>query len=138
MSQTKSSRPPINLPHCAIVRAPGLLPMQYKPSELAAALGIPDRTLRDWLTTGAPHQRDEHNHIWINGREFAAWVEQCRQLKKNKVKLHADDAFCLHCNRPVHMDNPHIVRQTNTFRLLSAACPICGTSIYRGGRNVES
>jgi hypothetical protein len=35
----------IRLPHCVIVKAPGLLPMLYKPSEIAEELKIPERTI---------------------------------------------------------------------------------------------
>jgi hypothetical protein len=37
------------LSHTVIVRAPGLLPMLYTPSELERELRIPARTVREWL-----------------------------------------------------------------------------------------
>ena len=46
--------------------------MLYTVSEMAAALGVPERTLRDWLEAGAPHDREQHARIWIHGRKFAA------------------------------------------------------------------
>jgi hypothetical protein len=43
-------------PHIVLVRAPGLLPMQNKVKELAEELGVPSRTLRDWLNHGMPRK----------------------------------------------------------------------------------
>ena len=40
------------LPHSVIVRAPGLLPMLYTPRELERELGVPARTIREWLDRG--------------------------------------------------------------------------------------
>ena len=60
----------LQLPRTAIIKSPGLLPMLYTVSEISAALDLAERTLRDWLSTGAPHFRDPRGHIWINGREF--------------------------------------------------------------------
>ena len=48
-----------------LIKAPGLLPMLYTPREIAEDLDVPETTLRDWLNHGAPHNRDESNHIWI-------------------------------------------------------------------------
>ena len=64
----------IKFPHSVIAKTPYILPMKYKVSELAEELRIPDRTLRDWLKRGAPHERDSRNHIYIVGPDFAAWV----------------------------------------------------------------
>ena len=50
-----------------LIKAPGLLPMLYTPREIAEDLDVPETTLRDWLNHGAPHSRDESNHIWIDG-----------------------------------------------------------------------
>ena len=77
--------PGIRLPHFVIVKSSGLLPMLYKIQELSQELKIPDRTLRDWLTKGAPHLRDERGHLWVNGQEFACWISSQRKLKiKNR------------------------------------------------------
>jgi hypothetical protein len=63
---------PARISHAVIVKAPGLLPMLYSPSELEEELGVPARTIRDWLKSGLPHERDAGGHIWINGQAFAA------------------------------------------------------------------
>src|SRR3972149_4839934 len=93
------------LPHTVIVRAPGLLPMLYTPSELEQELHIPARTVREWLDKGLPHQRDARDHIWINGRQLAAWVETTRQSRPTQ-RLNADEAFCVNRHRPGTLLNP--------------------------------
>jgi hypothetical protein len=126
----------VKLPHVVIVRAPGLLPMLYRPGELAQDLEIPESTLRDWLGLGLPHQRDERGHIWINGREFAAWVKASRRSPSNQ-KMAEDEAYCFRCQQPVKLVEPSVTyhgKQT----LLRGACPSCGGTINRGGHNGQS
>ena len=122
----------INIPHGVIVRAPGLLPMLYKVRELAEELGIPDRTLRDWLTYGAPHQRDNRNHIWINGEEFEMWVNAQRK-RKSKRKLKDDEAYCLRCKKVVKLTNPQTVPSKGRLFHIKGICPNCECIINRGG-----
>ena len=95
----KSTR---KIPHCVIVRAPGLLPMLYKPSELEQELDIPAFTVRGWLSKGLPHQRDSRGHIWIDGRQFAEWVQVTSQARP-RANLREDEAYCLRCRRLVKM-----------------------------------
>jgi hypothetical protein len=121
------------LPHFVIVRAPGLLPMLYKVGELAFDLGIPDSTLRDWLNTGAPHQRDRRGHLWVNGQEFAQWVEKQR-TKKVSDKLADDEAYCLRCRQPVALINPKFIPIKGKLINIKGICPQCGNVINRGGR----
>src|SRR5215510_9181726 len=94
--------PRMHLPQSVIVKSPGLLPMHYKVNELAETLRVPERTLRDWLVAGAPHVRDHRDNVWINGREFADWVEGFRKKRKHK-KLQQGEAYCVRCNQVVAM-----------------------------------
>lgn len=98
----------MNLPHTVIVKAPGLLPMLYKISEIAEELLVNERTLRDWITSGAPHQRDERNNLWVNGRLFAEWVQAQRKPKK-PAQLADNQAYCLRCKAVIELTNPKIV-----------------------------
>jgi Domain of unknown function (DUF5679) len=131
--------PILHLPHAVIVKAPGLLPMWYKPGELAEELGVPDRTLRGWLEAGAPHRRDEQGHLWVNGHAFAAWVRavrqarQVRRLTKHSSPLAPDEAYCMRCRRPVPLVNP-ARREQGKRVLLTGTCPVCGGGVSRGGR----
>lgn len=120
------------LPHSIIVKAPGLLPMLYKPSELADDLDIPERTLRDWLDDGAPHSRDNRKHIWINGEEFAQWVETERKPKKER-KMEVGQAYCFHCKQIVDMVDPSVSYTKGKLALQTGKCPLCHGKINRGG-----
>jgi len=126
----------VKLPHAVIVRAPGLLPMLYRPAELAEDLGVADRTVREWLLKDLPYQRDERGHLWIDGRQAAAWVTRIRQ-SRSTLKLAGDEAFCLPCNKPVKLLDPTRT-QRGKQTVLHGVCPSCGTSIHRGVKNDQS
>lgn len=126
----------IRLSHTVIVRTPGLLPMWYTVGELEQELGVPARTLRDWLRLGLPHRRDERGHLWIDGQQFAAWVKEICQPRPG-WQLNHDEAYCLHCRGPVKLINPTRRRHGNQVTL-KGRCPQCGNAIYRGGRHGES
>ena len=123
----------IKIPHTVIVHSPGILPMLYKVRELAEELDIPERTLRDWLKNGAPHERDGRNRIWINGVEFAQWVQTNRK-KKNNRKLNDDEAYCLCCNKAVRLEDPHVHHIKGKLIHIKGKCKHCGNTINRGGR----
>jgi transposase-like protein len=125
------------IPHIVLVRAPALLPMQYKLKELAEEIGIASSTLRDWLNQGAPHQRDRRGHLWVNGQEFANWVE-ANHRRPRRLKLADGEAFCLHCHRPVKLENPEIIPIKGLLINIRGTCPDCGCVINRGGRNGKS
>jgi hypothetical protein len=128
-------QPLILLPHSVIVKAPGLLPMLYKPGEIARDLGIPPRTLYDWLGVGAPHQRDTSDHIWINGVEFCKWIDQNRKSKEGKRKLTSNEAFCLRCHTAVQLIAPVRKHMKGRLYLVKGKCPQCGITINRGDSN---
>ena len=108
--------------------------MLYTVRELAYELSMPERTLRDWLKSGAPHSRDARQHIWINGQDFASWVHAQRR-KRMRVPLASDEAYCLRCNRPVKLRNPAIIPVKGKLLLIRGTCPICNCTINRGGRS---
>jgi len=124
----------MKLPHRVIVKAPGLLTMLYKVSELAGELDIPERTLRDWLEAGTPSQRDENNRIWINGKDFSQWVEAQRKPKRT-VKLLDHQAYCLRCNMAVELQAPQRHAIKGKLVHIKGTCPQCGCSINRGATN---
>ena len=124
-------------PHLVIVRAPSLLAMDYKIQEIVEELGVPNSTLRDWLNKGAPHYRDRRGHIWINGAEFAKWVE-IQHKKPKKKKLADDEALCFRCNRAVKLINPLIIPIVGKLINIRGKCPQCGCVINRAGRQRET
>ena len=118
------------IPHSVIVRAPGLLPMLYKTSELAEELDIPRSRLHNWVRDGLPCQRDGRGHLWINGEELAAWVETQRTARRGP-SLAPDQAYCLRCHRAVIPSDP-TRRVRGKQVLLQGTCPECGTKVNRG------
>jgi hypothetical protein len=123
----------MKIPHAVIVRSPALLPMLYKPAELAEALSIPQRTLYDWFNAGAPHQRDGANHIWVSGQDFAKWVEETRPKKSARPKLTDNEAFCFGCKQAVSLTHSEIVPGKGRQYYIKGICPQCGHKIVRTG-----
>ena len=119
------------LPHNVIIKAPGLLPMLYTPREICDELDIAESTLRDWLQIDLPHQRDNRNRIWINGEEFARWVNNQRKPKAAK-KLTEDEAYCLRCNQVSKLLSPQIQPIKGNLVLIKGTCANCGAVINRG------
>jgi len=123
----------VHLPHVVIVRARGLLPMLYTAAELAGDLGVPERTLRDWLAGGAPHRRDD-GRIWIHGREFAAWVQATRTTHHSRQRspMRPGEAYCFGCCKPVLVVNP-TQRDHGRHVVWVGTCPECEMKVSRGG-----
>ena len=119
------------LPHNVIIKAPGLLPMLYTPREICEELDIAESTLRDWLQIDVPHQRDNRNRIWINGEEFARWVNNQRKPKVTN-KLKEDEAYCLRCNQVSKLLSPQIQPIKGNLVLIKGTCSNCGAVINRG------
>ncbi|MGV7975328.1 MAG: hypothetical protein AB2L16_00335 [Anaerolineaceae bacterium] len=119
------------LPHNVIIKAPGLLPMLYTPREICEELDIAESTLRDWLQIDVPHQRDNRNRIWINGEEFAKWVNNQRKPKVTN-KLNEDEAYCLRCNQVSKLLFPQIQPIKGNLVLIKGTCANCGAVINRG------
>ena len=119
------------LPHNVIIKAPGLLPMLYTPREICEELDIAESTLRDWLQIDLPHQRDNRNRIWINGEEFARWVNNQRKPKVTN-KLNEDEAYCLRCNQVSKLLSPQIQPIKGNLVLIKGTCANCGAVINRG------
>ena len=119
------------LPHNVIIKAPGLLPMLYTPREICEELDIAESTLRDWLQIDVPHQRDNRNRIWINGEEFARWVNNQRKPKVTN-RLNEDEAYCLRCNQVSKLLTPQIQPIKGNLVLIKGTCANCGAVINRG------
>jgi hypothetical protein len=123
----------LRLPHLVIVRAPGLLPMWYSLCELAQELGISIRSIRGWLDQGLPCRRDERGHLWIDGRQFAAWVKAIN-IPRARQSLQSNEAYCLGCRRPVRLLNLNLIDRGKQ-RLLKGTCAECGQVVCRAVRH---
>lgn len=107
--------------------------MLYTVREMSDAIGVIDRTLRDWLAAGAPHFYDQTGHIWIEGRDFADWILSVRKPKRT-CRLEDDEAYCLRCNEVVELINPTTTAVKGNLIVLKGKCPKCQCTINRGGR----
>lgn len=123
----------LKLPHSVIVKSPGLLPMLYSVRELARAVNVVERTLRDWLANGAPHLRDERGHLWVHGREFALWVASQRRPAR-RPRLKDNQAYCMHCRDVVEILEPKTQMLRGKLTHTSGTCNRCGGTVHRGGR----
>lgn len=116
--------------HDVIVRAPGLLPMRYKPAELADELHVTAATVRGWVNHyGLPHERGGHDEIWIVGTKCAQWIDALRKGRR-RSRLQPGEAFCFNCDKPVSYVNPTEKVLGNRV-LISAECASCGRAVNR-------
>jgi len=120
------------LKHTQIIRLGRILNMLYKPSELAAEIGVTTDTIyRSYLPAGLPHTRDEHS-IWIHGPAFVSWAKETVTKKQSQRKgLAPDQAWCMTCDQPVHMDHPKVRPVNRYVELLQARCPSCRHVVNR-------
>jgi DNA-directed RNA polymerase subunit RPC12/RpoP len=121
----------IKVPHAAIVRAPGLLPMFYTISELAQELQVPQSIIKSWIRAGLSIERDHRKHIFINGRKLANWIKKVREMQKPTPNPDISVAFCFKCRSEVGIDNPRLLNKSR-YVLLKAICPHCGAKVNRG------
>ena len=124
--------PRIKFSHLTIARTPGLLPMLYRPAEIAEELEINLRTLYDWLKLGAPHVRDKSGHLWIDGEKFKEWVDNNRKRRTPGKKLADDEAYCFRCRQAIKLVNPSITPVQGRLHFIKGKCPNCGCTINRG------
>lgn len=108
-------------------RLRSLLNMLYRPNELAEEIGISKQQIyRVYIPFDCPHQRDEHNHIWINGEAFCKWYGS----NYSKVRLGKTEAFCLTCKRGVPMIKP-VLKKKDSLTYAISKCPNCGRKLAK-------
>ena len=121
----------LKFPHCAIVKAPGLLPMLYSINELCSELDVPRHMVISWLQNGLPHERDRRKYIWVNGKKCSSWIEAVRKAQKKTKTLKPNQAYCFRCRMPVKIINPKVVHE-NGNRRLTGECPRCCGIVNKG------
>ena len=108
-------------------RLQNLFDMMYRPSELADEIGFDKRQIyRVYLPLGLPHDRNQRNHVWINGLVFRDWILEYYK----KVKLKENEAFCLTCKKPVEIINP-IHNEIHSLIYITCDCPHCGRKLSK-------
>lgn len=124
----------IKFPHSVIVKSSGLLPMLYTVHELAKEIDAVERTLRDWLSNGAPHIKDATGRIWIHGREFADWVNSVKKTGSKQNTMKENEGYCMHCKSSVEMLATSTQHIRGKLTMTRGTCSQCGRTIHRGGR----
>lgn len=105
----------------------GLFDMEYRPSELADELGIRRNQIYTvYLPLGCPNERDQWNHILINGKDFKKWYLE----KYQKTKVANDETFCRTCQIAVRIENGLELRKGGLTYVISH-CPKCGRVISK-------
>lgn len=108
-----------------------LLDMNYTPTEIADEIGCTRRQFyRVYLPLGCPNAREDNGRVWINGAEFRNWYFNTY----NKVKLEANEAYCLCCKQIIPLVNP-VERKKETYRYWSAICPNCNKKVSKAISN---
>ena len=108
-------------------RLQSLLNMMYRPSEIAEEIGFEVRQVyRVYIPLGLPHERDDHNHIWINGIVFRDWIQETYQ----KTTLEENQAFCLTCKKAVEIHDP-VYQKKEGLKYLTCNCPQCERKLSR-------
>lgn len=127
-----------HLKHVQIIRLSRILDMMYKPSELAAEIGvIPDTIYRSYLPAGMPHIRRGHT-LWIYGPAFVEWAKATAvKHKRKRAGLPDDHGWCMKCNAAVLMNNPKVKYTNQYIQIYQARCPVCGTVVNRASKREE-
>jgi len=108
-------------------RLKGLFDMLYSPRELADEIGInKDQIYIVYIPFGCSHERDDRNHILINGKEFADWYSRVYK----KIRLRQNETFCKTCQKPVKFFKPKKTSKGQLIYILSR-CPNCGRKLTR-------
>lgn len=108
-------------------RLKSLFDMLYSPRELADEIGInKDQIYMVYIPFGCPHERDERNHIFINGIEFADWYSKVYK----KIHLRPNETFCKTCKKPVKFYKQKKTSKGQIIYILSK-CPNCGRKLTR-------
>ena len=125
---TTDRRP--RLSHRQALKLAGLLPMEYRPTELARQIGCHRSTIYEcYVPNGAPHRRDEHGHLWIVGTEFAAWARAT--IQRRKLPMGKGQGFCMRCKAVVDMQGPLTETEVKSAILVHGTCPQCFGDVVR-------
>jgi hypothetical protein len=113
-----------------------LFDMMYSARELAEEIGInTDQIYGVYIPLGCPEERDDRNHILINGKAFANWYTKEYQ----KLRLKDDETFCKTCKKGVEIYQPK-KRQKGGLVYVLSVCPNCGrklTKIIKFSRGID-
>lgn len=108
-------------------RLKSLFDMMYTTRELAEEIGISiDQIYYVYVPLGCPSERDNLNHILINGKAFAEWYSKVYV----KLRLKNNETFCKTCKKGVAIHEPKERRKGSLVYVLSI-CPNCGRGLTK-------
>jgi hypothetical protein len=108
-------------------RLKSLFDMMYSARELAEEIGINiDQIYCVYIPLGCPEERDDRNHILINGKAFADWYIK----QYPKLRLKDDETFCKTCKIGVMIYQPRNRKKGGLVYVLSV-CPNCGRKLTK-------
>ncbi len=108
-------------------RLKSLLNMYYLPKELAEEIGINIHQIYYvYIPLGCPAERDERNHLLINGKAFAEWYSKAYA----KLHLGNNETFCKTCKKGVLLYQP-TKKQKGSMVYLLSVCPNCGRRLTK-------
>ena len=108
-------------------RLKSLLDMMYSPKELADEIGVNiNQIYYVYVPLGCPEERDNRNHILINGKAFADWYSKVYV----KIRLKPDETFCKTCRNAVKIYKHKKHKKGNLVYVLSV-CKTCGRNLTK-------
>lgn len=108
-------------------RLKSLFDMMYSTRELAEEIGITiDQIYNVYVPLGCPSERDNLNHILINGKAFTEWYSKVYP----KLRLKANETFCKTCKKGVAIHKPKQKEKDGLVYVLSK-CPNCGRRLTK-------
>jgi hypothetical protein len=118
-------------------RTRGLLPMEYRPTELARVIGCHRSTIYEsYIPNGLPHRVDSHGYYWIVGTDCAAWARTL--LTSSSIQLGDGEAFCLRCQAAVTIQEPVTRIVSKCSILVRGTRPQCFGTVARFERVEEA
>lgn len=109
----------------------GLIDSLYTPEELANDVGFTRRQVyRVYIPLGCPHQRNERDHILINGKLFREWYFETYK----KPEIASDEVYCLSCKQIVPIVNS-VSKSKGRYKYQLITCPNCGKKVSKAITN---
>jgi len=107
----------------------------YSTEEIAELLGVHIQTIRIWRKEGLKPIEEHSSPFLFLGSDIRQFLAE--QIKSQKVKLGADELYCLRCRKAVKPENLGIVDRNivigkgkkSTF--ITGTCPTCKLRLRR-------
>lgn len=103
----------------------------YTVEQLAQLLGCHKNSVRQWLKQGLEFLDDGKRPLLIQGSVARRFLEARRRSRKRRCQPH--ELYCLRCQEPRAPAalQAHYRAAPGQAGLLSAACSVCGTAMFK-------